>query len=59
MPKQEELIAMAVAVISEQCGVNPKYVVVRSFHEVKKSSLEQFIEDFHIPYQKYQLGGVA
>lgn len=51
----EKIVAMAVACVAEESGVDPKHVVVRSFKEVKKSSLEQFIEDNHINYHKYQL----
>ncbi len=52
---KEEIVAMAVAAIAEECGTEPQYVVVRSFREVKKSSLEQFIEDNHINFTKYQV----
>ena len=51
----EKIVAMAVACIAEESGVEPKNVVVRSFREVKKSGLEQYIEDNHISYHKYQL----
>ena len=51
----EKIIAMAVAEIAEENGTDIKNVVVRSFREVKKSSLEQYIEDNHINYKKYQL----
>ena len=51
----EKIVAMAVAAIAEESGVEPKNVVVRSFREVKKAGLEQYIEDNHISYHKYQL----
>ena len=51
----EKIIAMAVAAIAEENGTDINNVVVRSFREVKKSSLEQYIEDNHISYKKYQL----
>ena len=54
----EKVLAMAVAAVAEENGVEPKRVVVRSFKEVQKSSLEKFIEDNHISYQKYQLEGL-
>ncbi len=47
--------AMAIAVIAEENGVDPKCVAVRSFKEIQKSSLEQYLEDNHISYHKYQL----
>ena len=53
----EKVLAMAVAAVAEENGVEPKRVVVRSFKEIQKSSLEKFIEDNHISYQKYQLEG--
>ncbi|WP_185752305.1 hypothetical protein [Butyrivibrio sp. AE2032] len=51
----EKVLAMAVACVAEESGVDPKHVVVRSFREVPKSSLEQYIEENHINYRKYQL----
>ncbi len=54
--EKEQIIAMAVACIAEENGVDVKHVVVRSFREAKKSSLEQYIEDNNIAYHKYQLG---
>jgi len=53
----EKVLAMAVAAVAEENGIEPKHVVVRSFKEIQKSSLEKYIEDNHITYQKYQLGG--
>ena len=50
------IVAMAVACIAEENGVDTKHVVVRSFKEVHKSSLDQYIEDNKICYHKYQLG---
>ena len=51
----EKVLAMAVAAVVEETGVDTKRVVVRSFREIQKSSLEQYIEDHRIPYRKYQL----
>ena len=53
----EKILAMAVAAVAEENGIEPKHVVVRSFKEIQKSSLEKYIEDNHITYQKYQLEG--
>ena len=55
----EKILAMAVAAVAEENGIEPKHVVVRSFKEIQKSSLEKYIEDNHINYQKYQLGGLG
>lgn len=52
----EKILAMAVAAIAEEHGVEAHHVVVRSFREVRKSSLEQYIEEHRIAYHKYQLG---
>ena len=52
----EKIVAMAVACIAEESGVEPKNVIVRSFREVQKSSLEQYIADNKITYHKYQVG---
>ena len=54
----EKVLVMAVAAIAEENGTDPKHVIVRSFKEIQKSSLEQYIEDNHISYHKYQLGDV-
>ena len=51
----ERILAMAVAAIAEENGVEPKRVIVRSFREIQKSSLQRFIEDNNVPYHKYQL----
>ncbi len=51
----EKVLAMAVAATAEMNGTEPKRVIVRSFREIKKSSLEQYIADHHIDYLKYQL----
>lgn len=51
----EKVLAMAVAAVAEENGTEPKKVVVRSFKEIRKSSLEQYIEDNKISYHKYQL----
>ena len=51
----EKIVAMAVAAVAEENGIEPKRVVVRSFREIHKSSLAQFIEDNQISYHKYQL----
>ena len=51
----EKIVAMAVAAIAEETGSDPKQVVVRSFREIHKSSLEQYIADQHISWHKYQL----
>ena len=51
----EKILAMAVAAVAEENGVEPKRVTVRSFKEIQKSSLEKFIEDNNISYHKYQL----
>ena len=52
----EKVLAMAVAAVAEETGTEPKQVIVRSFMEIQKSSLEKYIEDNHILYHKYQLG---
>ena len=51
----EKVLAMAVAAVAEENGVESKRVTVRSFKEIQKSSLEKFIEDNNISYHKYQL----
>lgn len=56
--EKEQIIAMAVAAVAEENGVAPKRVTVLSFRELKKSSLEQYIEENHIDYHKFQLEGL-
>ena len=54
---EKKILAMAVAAVAEENRIEPKHVVVRSFKEIQKSSLEKYIEDNRIAYQKYQLEG--
>ena len=51
----EKILVMAVAAVAEENGTDPKHVIVRSFKEIQKSSLEKYIEDNRIKYQKYRL----
>ena len=51
----EKVLAMAVAAVAEMNGVETKKVIVRSFKEVQKSSLEKYIDDHNITWSKYQL----
>ena len=53
---KEEFVAMAAACIAEDIGTDISNIRISNFREVKKSSLEQFIEDNKINYRKYQLG---
>ena len=53
--EQEKLIAMAVAAIAEENHIDVKRVIVRSFKEIQKSSLQKYIEDHSITYSKYKL----
>ena len=52
----EKIVAMAVAAIAEETQEDVKSLRVVSFREIKKSSLEQYIADYHIQYVKYLLG---
>ena len=54
----EKIVVMAVAAVAEEMGTAPKHVIVRSFKEIHKSDLEQYIAEHHIKYHKYQLKGV-
>ena len=53
--EEEKILAMAVACIAEETGTDAGRIIVRSFREVQKSSLQLYIENHDIPYQKYQL----
>ena len=53
----EKVLAMAVAAIAEENGVHPRRVIVRSFKEVRKSSLDKYLEENKIAYVKYRLEG--
>ena len=44
----EKVLAMAVAAVAEENRIAPRHVVVRSFKEIQKNSLEKYIEDHHI-----------
>ena len=52
----EKILAMAVAAIAEENGVDIKHVVVYSFKEIQDSSLQKYISENNISYHKYQLG---
>lgn len=52
---REQIVAMAVAAVAEETGESVSALRVKSFREIHKSSLEQYIEDHHIQYKKYQL----
>ncbi|MCQ2472547.1 MAG: hypothetical protein MJ098_00165 [Saccharofermentans sp.] len=54
--EEAQIVAMAVACIAEENGVDIDKVVVRSFKKVEKTGLEKFIADNNISYHKYQLG---
>lgn len=51
----EKVLAMAVAAVAEENGVEATHITVRSFKEIQKSGLEKYIEDNNISYHKYQL----
>ena len=53
--EKEQIIAMAVAAVTEELKINTKRIRVLSFKEVEKSSLEKFIEEKAIHFEKYQL----
>ena len=54
--EKDQIVAMAVAAIAEQLETGIHRIRVLSFKEVEKSSLERYIEEKAIRYQKYQLG---
>lgn len=54
----EKVIAMAVAAIAEEIGIDAKSVIIHSFNEIQKSSLEKYIDEHHLAYHKYQLGEI-
>lgn len=51
----EKVLAMAVAAVAEETGLDAKRIRVISFKEVQKSGLKKYLEDNHISYHKYQL----
>ena len=51
----EKALVMAVAAIAEENNIKPKHVIVHSFKEIEKSSLEKYLEDHRIKYHKFQL----
>ena len=55
MPSNEEIVAMAVAVIAEETGTDASRVRVVSFSRVHKSGLERYVEERGIAYRKYRL----
>lgn len=53
---KEAIVAMAVAAVAEELKTEAKKIRVLSFKEIEKSSLEKYIEENNISFQKYQLG---
>ena len=51
----ETVLAMAIAAVAEESGVDTNRVTVRSFKEIEPSSLDAFIKEHGISYSKYQL----
>lgn len=52
----DAVVAMAVAAIAEENGIDADNLRVVSFIKVNKTSLEEFVEENEISYKKYQLG---
>lgn len=57
--EKDQIVAMAVAVIAEEIKTDSKRIRVISFREIEKSSLEKYIEEHSIHYNKYWLGDKA
>ena len=56
MLTQEQIVAMAVAVVAEELKTDATRVRVLSFAQVQKGGLERYVEERGIDYHKYQLG---
>lgn len=56
---RKAIVAMAVAAVAEELQTEAHRIKVLSFKEVEKSSLEKYIEENGIRFQKYQLGDKA
>lgn len=52
---EEMVLAMATAAIAEEEGFEIKRVRVVSFRRIRKTALEQYIEDHAIAYKKFVL----
>ena len=55
----EQIIAMAVAAVAEELKTEIKRIRVLSFKELEKSSLEKYIEEKSIHFEKYQLRNIT
>ena len=53
--EKERIIAMVVAAVAEELKTEIKRIRVLSFKEVQKSSLERYIEEKSIHFEKYQM----
>ena len=56
---KKAIVAMAVAAAAEELHIEVHRIKVLSFKEVEKSSLEKYIEEKGISFQKFQLGDKA
>lgn len=52
----EKIAAMAIAAIMEETKSDAFNIRIKSFIEIPKSSLQQYIADHNIKYHKYRLG---
>lgn len=53
---EKQIAAMAIAAIAEEMDEDIDNLRVVSFKEVQKSSLEKYLEEHQIIFNKYQLG---
>ena len=52
---KKAIVAMAVAAVAEELHTEVRRIRVVTFKEVEKSSLEKYIEENGIRFQKFQL----
>ncbi len=53
--EKDQIIAMAIAAVAEELKTEIKRIHVLYFKEIEKSSLEKYLEEKSIHFEKYQL----
>ncbi len=54
--EQEQVMAMALALIADELGVDPSELRVLGFREVQPGTLGAYLEENDVVFRQYQLG---
>ncbi len=54
--ESEKVMAIGLALIADELGVDPSELRILRFREVASGSLETYLEETGIPFRRYELG---